>query len=129
MKCDLGYEHDEAVPAADPAPVVVDPGPNENDVKIAEIEAAAGIEREKMWTDQEGMRLAAQVDSLRGELKGMREVLDRVAPPAEPPAEPPTVPVVIPEPPAGPGEDVPAPEETKKKPPKSGGGYWDGYSA
>lgn len=129
MKCDLGYEHGEPVPEPEPEPVIVDPGPNENDVKIAEIEAAAGIEREKLWTAQEKLRLDSEVQELRGEVRGMREILDRLAPPEPDPAEePPPVPVVVaPDLPAD-DEDVPAPGETKKKAPKSGGGYWDGYS-
>lgn len=126
--CDMGYEHDEPVPA-EPEPVVVNPGPNENDVRIAEIEAAARIETEKMFTEQRGLELTAEVESLRGELRGMRAVLDRVAPPEpEPPAEPPApAPVVVED---NDDDGTPPPPETeKKKPPSnSGGGWWAGYS-
>jgi hypothetical protein len=130
MKCDMGYEHDETVAEPVPAPVVVDPGPNENDVRIAEIEASARIETEKIWTEQQALALEAANEELRGELRGMREVLDRLVPPAPDPADtPPPAPVVIaPDAPDEP-ESVAAPGETKKKAPKSGGGYWDGYAA
>lgn len=128
--CDLGYDHSE--PASDPEPapaaVVVEPGPNENDVAIAEIEAAASIERERIWTEQQALALEADREELRGELRGMREVLDRLAPPAPDPAPAPAavpVPAAVREP-----EAVDAPPETAPaRAKKSGGGFWDGYSA
>lgn len=110
-----GLEHEGSlIPAPEPEPVVVDQGPNENDVKIAEIEAEASIEREKIWTEQRGLDLESEVQELRGELRGMREVLDRVAPP-EP--EPPAAPVVV-APPAAPEPEpapVPAPPADEPK--------------
>lgn len=128
--CDLGYEHDETAEpaaAAEP-PVIVDPGPNENDVKIAEIEAAAGIEREKIWTEQQELALAAENESLRGELRGIRETLDRlVAPEPEPgPAEPPAPAPVVVEPDPEPGPASP-PETDKPSGGKKSGGWFDGY--
>ena len=96
--CDMGYEHDGPVPAEDPAPepVVVESGPNENDVKIAEIEATVSLERERIWTEQQELALAAENESLRGEIRGIREVLDRLAPPEpESATEPAVVPVQV----------------------------------
>jgi hypothetical protein len=111
--CDMGFEHEAA---HEPEPVVVetDPGPNENDVKIAEIEAAAGIEREKLWTEQEKARMDGELEELRGELRGMREVLDRIAPEPEPEPEPVIIPA--PEPAAEPEPEVTAPPEEKPAP-------------
>ena len=130
--CDMGYEHDEPLPATDEpaAPVVVDTGPNENEVEIARIEAAASIEREQIWSDQRGLELEAEMVELRGELRGMREVLDRLAPPEPPEPEPVVIPAPVPEP-AADAEPVAAPPEITKKGggKKSGGGWWDGYAA
>jgi hypothetical protein len=116
--CDLGYDHED--PAPDPAPdpvTVADPGPNENDVQIAEIEAAASIEREKIWTEQQEIALAGENEKLRGEIAGMREILDRLQPPE--PADPEPVVIPVPAAPADPPETVPAPPETSGN---SGGG-------
>jgi len=107
--CDMGFEHDEIVPGPEPGPepVVVDRGPNENDVKIAEIEAAARVETERLYTEQRGLELEGEVQRLRGELDGMRTVLETLAPP-EPEPEPIPVPVPEPEPEPAP-EPAPAP--------------------
>lgn len=112
-QCDLGYEHEGEPIAAEPeaAPVVVENGPNENDVKIAEVEAAARIETEKIWTEQRGLELESEVGELRGELRGIREAMDRLAPP-EPEAAP--DPVVLPVP-----EPTPAPEPEAAAPPEA----------
>jgi hypothetical protein len=124
--CDMGFDHEEAAVIPDPEPVVVDPGPNENDVKIAEIEAEASIERERIWTEQQENELAQQNEALRGELRGIRETLATLMP-SEP--ETPDEPVVVPVPAAGPDELVGAPPETEpvKKESNSGGGWWDNY--
>lgn len=126
--CDMGYEHSEGQAVADPepAPVVVDQGPNEHDVEIAEIEANASIERERIWTEQQELALQAENESLRGELRGIREILDRLQPPEpDPPSEPVVVPMPEPEPVI---EDAPPPPEGDKSPTeKSAGGWWDGY--
>jgi hypothetical protein len=112
-ECGLGHD---GAQAAEPEPVMIeaDPGPNENDVKIAEIEAEARVETERIWTEQQELALAAENESLRGELRGIRETLDRVAPP-----EP--EPIVLPEPvpapaPAPEPEPVPAPPDAGEKP-------------
>lgn len=126
--CDMGYEHEEVVtPEPEAAPVVVEPGPNENDVKIAEIEAEARIETERIWTEQQELALAAENESLRGELRGIRETLDRLSPP-EPEPEPEPVVVPMPEPEPEP-EAVPAPPESESKPKANKKpGYWDNYA-
>lgn len=126
--CDMGYDHEEPVPAGEPAePVVVDTGTNEHDVEIARIEASASVKREEQWTEQRALELEAEVSEMRGELRGMREAMDRLAPP-EPEPEPVVIPA--PEPLAEPvAEPVAAPPETgKKESGKSGGGWWDGYA-
>lgn len=124
--CDMGYDHEETAVIPDPEPVVVNPGPNENDVKIAEIEAEASIERERIWTEQQENELAQQNESLRGELRGIRETLATLIPPAP---EIPDEPVVVPVPAAGPEEPVGAPPETAPpiKSSKSTSGWWDDY--
>ena len=121
----MGFDHAE--PEAVAIPVPVDAGPNDNDVRIAEIEAAASIKREQIWTEQQMISLEADREELRGELRGMREVLDRLVPPAPDPADiPPPEPIVIQ--PAEPGlDEVPPPADSGKKPPRQGGGFWDGY--
>jgi hypothetical protein len=124
--CDMGYDHEETAVIPDAEPVVVDPGPNENDVRIAEIQAAAQIESEKIWTEQQELALAAENESLRGELRGIRETLATLMP-AEPEPEP--EPVVIPVPAAGPAEDVPGPPPTSApKQEKKSSGWWDNYA-
>lgn len=123
--CDLGYEHEDAVPEPAPEPVVVESGPNENDVKIAEIEAEASIEREKIWTEQQEAALAAENESLRGELRGIRETLAMLVPP-EPEPEPEPVPVPIPEPEPMP-EPTPAPPPVEKSEKKKSSGWFDNY--
>jgi hypothetical protein len=119
--CDMGYDHDEPVAEPEPVVVPVDPGPNENDVKIAEIEAAASIKREEIWTEQQALSLEANTEELRGEIRGMREVLDRLVPPAPEP-EPIVLPVPEPEP-APAEESVAPPIETapKKETPRKRG--------
>jgi hypothetical protein len=127
--CDMGYEHERDQGAAEPEiiPVPVSAGPNEHDVQIAHIEADASIAREQIWTEAQALELQSDRDRLAGELKGMREVLDRIAPPAPDPEELPPAPVVIAEPDAGPPEETPPPGDAppKKSAPKSG--YWEGY--
>jgi hypothetical protein len=125
--CSMGFEHAEPEPEVIPVPV--ESGPNENDVRIAEIEAAASIEREKIWTDQQALALEASNEELRGEIRGMREVLDRLVPPEPDPADaPPPAPVIVESAPGEAPDEVPAPGDTAKKAPSKGGGYWSGYA-
>ena len=125
--CDMGFEHAEAVPEPEPVVVPVDPGPNENDVRIAEIEAAASIEREQIWTEQQALALEAQNEELRGEIRGMREVLDRLVPPEPPEPAPVEVPVVAPaEPEPEAADDAPPPVD-RPKGGKKNNGWWSGY--
>lgn len=125
--CDMGFEHESEIVEPDPAPVIVEPGPNENDVKIAEIEAAASIAREELWTEAQAVALEANNERLEGELRGIKETLAMLAPPDPEPQEiiaPDPAPVIAPEetgPPAPPMVDKPAGGK------KSGGGWFDGY--
>ena len=125
--CDMGFEHDAVVPEPEPEPVIVEPGPNENDVKIAEIEAAARIETERLYTEQRGLDLENEVNRLRGELDGMKTVLETIAPPEpEPGPEPVVVPVPEPEPEPEPvGAPPPAPKSDSGGGKKSG--WWSNY--
>lgn len=122
----MGFEHPDPEPEVIPVPV--DEGTNENDVAIAEIEAAASIQREKIYSRERDAELAAEVERQAGEIRGMREVLDRLVPPAPDPDSAPAEPVIV-TPPADIPEEVPAPADVEKKAPKKGGGYWAGYAA
>jgi hypothetical protein len=128
--CDMGFDHEEsAVAVDDPAPVLIDPGPNENDVKIAEINAEADIKRGEQYTEQAALELAAENERLRGENAGMKEILDRVVPPAPDPADADPVIVPVPDPipdPVEPAAPVPESVPSGKKSGKAG--YWDNYS-
>lgn len=123
--CSLGHEHPDESPA-EVVPVPVESGPNENDVKIAEIEAAASIKREEIWTEQQALALEADRDELRGEIRGMREVLDRLVPPE--PEAPESVVVPVPDAPPSdpPAESIPDAEKTPSK--KKNNGWWSDYS-
>jgi hypothetical protein len=129
--CDMGYEHEDPAPTDRPEPIIIEPGPNENDVKIAEIQAERDIATQKLWTEQRATELEGEVQRLRGELEGMREVLDRLAlpEPAEPAesAEPEPVMIPVPAPAAPPEEEVPPPPEDKKPKARKSTGWWDTY--
>lgn len=127
--CSMGFEH--ADPEPEVIPVPVDNGTNENDVAIAELQAEASIQREKIYSKERDAELVLEVERQAGEIAGMREILDRIAPPAVGPADPADVapaPVIV-EPPAAAEipEEVAAPADVEKKAPKNDGGYWGGY--
>ncbi len=121
---DCGVEHTGPVEPAAAAPVVVeaDPGPNENDVKIAEVEAAARVELAELDAAARNVELEAELARVRGELAGVRETLATLqAPPPEP------EPVVIPAPAPPEPEPVtppPPPVDDGPKHRESGGGGW-----
>jgi hypothetical protein len=118
-----GLEHEDAITEAAPEPVVVDPGPNEHDVEIAAIQADTAVKVAKIETEQRDDDLRAEVEELRGEMRGMREVLDRLAPPAA--AEPEPVVVPVPEPaPAPEPEAATPPEAEHRKPPAPKRGFF-----
>lgn len=114
---------------SEPAPVVVESGPNEHDVEIAEIQAGAQVETAKIYAAEDDAELRAEVERLRGQVTGMQSVLDRIAPPEpEPEPEPEPAPVVV-ESPAEPEGTPPPPETGGTKAGKAnGGGFWDRYS-
>lgn len=126
--CDLGYDHED--PAPEPEPVVVEtaPGTSENDVAIAEINAATEVRLAQEATKREESWNESRVAELEGRVRGMQEVLDRLVPP-EPAPEPEPEPVPVPVP-VEPEDGTPAPPETKpeKSAGKSGGGWWGSYS-
>lgn len=125
--CDQGFEH--GIPEPEIIPVPIDPGPNENDVRIAEIEAAASIKREQLYNQGRDAELILEVERQRGELDGMREILNRLVPPAPDPEDAPIPEPVIISPTVSDDDagEPPAPEDVVKKTPKNGGGYWAGY--
>ena len=112
---ECGLAHEDATPVAEPEPVVVETGPNENDVEIAAIEAETAVKVAKIEADAVDDDLRAEVENLRGEMRGMREMLERLAPP-----EPEPEPVVVPVPEPAPAEpEVAAPPEADNKPAKT----------
>jgi len=120
--CDLGYSHEDA---PDPAPVIIDAGTTDNDVRIAEVEAEARVETERIYAGERDVELVAEVERLKGELAGMRTVLETLAPadPAPAPAPAPApIPVPVPEPVTAPPELAPKQEGKKKS------SMWDGYN-
>jgi hypothetical protein len=121
---DCGFDHEVSVP--DPAPVIVESGPNENDVAIAEIQAAQSIETAKIYASEADPELREEVARLRGELSGIRDTLETLAGP--PPAPDPVPVVVDPAPPADPGPVVPLPPAEPVVPKaKKAPGFWDAY--
>jgi hypothetical protein len=117
-----GLTHGQADELAEPelAAPVVEPGANENDVRIAEVEAAAAVQLAKVDAGAADEELREEVARLRGELAGVRETLDAAAPPAPevgaPIVVPPPAPVAEPAaPPPPPAEETKAPRETKRK--------------
>ncbi|MDB5910930.1 MAG: hypothetical protein JWP34_5044 [Massilia sp.] len=90
----------------------------DRDVALAKID----IKREELW--QEG-----RVQQLEGEIRGMREMLDKLVPEPEPAPDP--APVIVAADP-GPEDDIapaPAPDLTEQPAePKKAKGYWGGYS-
>ena len=130
-----GAEHEiretEAAEAAAVAPVLAVPATSDNDVKIAEIQAAERVEVEKIYQEGQDVELREELARLRGQLVAMREIVEAIKP-AEP--EPPATPVVIDPPaPAEPAEPVisPPPPATPAKPGNGGkkgkAGWWDNY--
>jgi len=126
--CDMGYAHDlEAAAEPVEVPVPVETGPNEHDVEIAAIEAEASVTREEIRAGVDVAEQETRIGALEGELRGVRETLDRLAPPApEPEAEP--VVTVVPDPPAPVETGPAAPPETPPPPKqKKSTGWWDAY--
>lgn len=128
-ECGLGHESAAAeLPAAEPAPVVVEPGPNENDVKIAEVNAAADVELATISAESRNADLEEENARLRGELAGMKETLATLAPPEPPPApEPAPVPAPAPAPVLDVEPPPPAPPAPEASKSKKQSGWWDGY--
>jgi hypothetical protein len=124
----MGYEHETAVEAApEPEVIVTEPSTNENDVKIAEAEAAARVAETKVYAQNRDPELEAENARLRGEIEGMRTAMANLSPP-EPVSEPETPPepeVIVAEPehePTPPENSGPPEPKTKKRP-----GFWDAY--
>lgn len=112
--CDLGYEHEDQEPtiveAPDTEPVA------EAAVLIAEIEAERDVTLAKISAKAEEIHDETEVEVLRGELRVLREMVERLAPEPEP--EP--VPVLMDAPPVADEEpELPAPEPAAEPKPRS----------
>jgi len=99
--CDMGFEHADPEP-----PVVVEEAPDmepaaEAAVEVARIEAKRDVDVAKIEARVEDDEMVLRMAALEGEIKGMRELLDRVAPP-EPEPEPEPEPVIVEPEPAAP---------------------------
>jgi hypothetical protein len=111
---------------ADHEPVVVDAGPNDNSVEIAKIEAAASLKRERLFAEQEKLRIESELATLRAENEALRNPVASevtvVTPETEPEPEPVIEPVGEPEPPETTGPVTSEPPAGKKK-----AGWWSAY--
>lgn len=127
-ECGLGHEAPLAEPAAAPLVVEADPGPNENDVKIAEVEAAAAVELAELDAAARNVELEAELERVRGELAGVKETLATLT---APPPAPDPVPVVVPAPAPDPEPVAPPPPGPAGPPPaeKKSGGWASAYPA
>jgi len=127
--CDMGYEHEAARPdEAEAAVDAVDIEANA-EVKVAEIEAERDVTLAKIAAKVEEAHDETEIEALRAEIKGIKETLDRIAPPTvdAPEEAPPAPPVVVAQDVEQP--EVEAPPEAEKheapKPKKSRGlGVW-----
>lgn len=108
--------------AAAPAVVEASPGPNENDVAIAEIEAQAEVATAKIYAATGDEDLRMENERLRGEIAGMRQGLEAAADAAAVEAPPAGAPIVVaPDPAPAPAavEAPPAVEEHRPAEKKS----------
>jgi cytoskeletal protein CcmA (bactofilin family) len=99
------------------------------DVEIAKINADRDVKIEQLGVKRDEVWQEARVVELEGQLRGMREMLDKLMPEPEPEQEP--APVIVAADP-GPEDDIapaPAPDLTEEPAaPKKAKGYWGGYS-
>ncbi|GAA0287238.1 hypothetical protein GCM10009527_098190 [Actinomadura nitritigenes] len=95
------------------------------DVEVAQIEAERDVELARINVQAEEIWQEGRVARLEGEIAGMREVLERIAPPEPEPAPEPE-PVVV-EPAPEPEPVAPAPEPAPQPKGKKKAGFWDGY--
>jgi hypothetical protein len=125
---ECGLEH-EAMTASEPEPVIVDSGPNEHSVEIAKIEAKTSLAREEHYTEQERLRLDAEMAALQAENEALRAaappvvVVDTSEPEPEPELDIEEEPSEE-EPPENPGPAAEPVKDGKKK----RSGWWDGYA-
>jgi hypothetical protein len=121
-KCETcGLEH-----AVD-EPIVAEVAVTEATVKIAEIEAARDVTLAKIDVQREEVWQEGRVAELEGQLRGIRQTLEQLVPPAPEP-EPEPVPVVIEAPPepaaAEPAVEAPPITEPVKPNRKKGAAAW-----
>jgi len=117
--CDQGYEHPDPEPevvveAVDPEPAAA------AEVEVARIEGDTAVSIAKIEARVADDELVLRMAALEGELTGMRETLDRVAPSAPEPEPEPEPVVVEPEPEVAP----PPVDETQHRAPKRKAGFF-----
>ena len=114
--CDLGFEHADPEPEAVIVEAPDTEAPAEAAVEIARIEGDTAVKVAKIEARVADDELVLRLAELEGEVKGMRETLDRVAP-AEPEPEPEPEPVIVePEPaaPPPPADEHNAPKSKRR---------------
>lgn len=105
----------DAGPAAAAPVIEAPPGPNENDVAIAKIEADARVKTEQLYAESRDQDLAAELERVRGELAGLRAGMELGSAAAD--AAPPAGPPIVVEPPAPAAEPAPMPPPPAEEPP------------
>ena len=122
--CSMGFEH--ADPEPEVIPVPVDSGTSENDVRIAEVQAGTDVALAEIRADERVVEMAAELERMRGELAGMKTVLETLAPP--PPPEPEPVVIPVPDPAPAPGDaEGSVPDVAKPPKSKKDSGWFSGY--
>lgn len=112
---DSGAEVDDS-PPAEVAEVTA------AEVRIAEINAKRDVELARLQVRAEESSDTSELDQLRGEVRALREIVERIAPPVDPEPEPAPVIVETPlEPPMEPEIESPPPAD-HKPPRKSNSG-------
>lgn len=97
----------------------------EAEVEVAKVQAQRDIAIEKEFTKRAESEDRAEIEALRGEVRGLRELVETLKP-AEPEPAPQPVPVVVEAPPEP--ETAPAPEPVEESAPpaaeKKSSGFW-----
>lgn len=94
------------------------------EVRIAEIQAKRDVELARLSVRADENADTSELDTLRGEVRALREIVERLAPP-EPDPEPEPAPVVIEaDPDPEPVAEEPPPVENKPTPKPSSGFSW-----
>ena len=118
----------EEVPVVEEQPLEATEAVTEASVEIARIEADRDVTLAKIGAKTDETIVESEIAQLRGELAGMRELLDRIAPKTEPVEDAPEPVVVVnpePEPVIDePEAEAPAAEPATPKAPKRKNAWW-----